>query len=68
MTTVGRGVARRHPADPPVPEIGDELAVSRALQDLAHRLHEMVSHDLASQDLLSQDFAPLVGSADQARV
>ncbi|MEQ4306263.1 DUF1876 domain-containing protein [Plantactinospora sp. B6F1] len=37
---VGSGVAWRHPADPRVPQIGDELAVSRALDDLAHVLVE----------------------------
>ncbi|MEQ4306295.1 DUF1876 domain-containing protein [Plantactinospora sp. B6F1] len=37
---VGCGVARRNPADPRVPQIGDELAVSRALADLAHGLLE----------------------------
>lgn len=35
---VGCGAARRNPADPRVPQIGDELAVSRALADLAHGL------------------------------
>ncbi|MDG4786694.1 DUF1876 family protein [Micromonospora sp. WMMD1102] len=35
---VGYGVAWRNPADRRVPEIGDELAVSRALADLAHGL------------------------------
>ncbi len=34
----GQGHARRHPADAPVPEIGDEVAASRALSDLAHKL------------------------------
>lgn len=34
----GQGHARRNPADPPVPEIGDEIAASRALSDLAHKL------------------------------
>ncbi|WP_042364661.1 MULTISPECIES: dsRBD fold-containing protein [Streptacidiphilus] len=43
----GRGVARRNPADRSVPDIGDELAVSRALEDLSQRLHDMASHDFA---------------------
>jgi hypothetical protein len=30
-TLISEGLARRHPADPQVPEIGDELAVGRAL-------------------------------------
>lgn len=37
----GHGSARRHPADQNVTKIGEELAVARALSDLAHRLlHE----------------------------
>ncbi|MEV6379471.1 DUF1876 domain-containing protein [Streptomyces sp. NPDC051773] len=42
----GRGLARRNPIDRPVPEIGDELAVSRALEDLAIRLHDVASDDI----------------------
>jgi hypothetical protein len=34
----GWGRARRNPSDPDVPEIGDELAVARALSDLSHHL------------------------------
>lgn len=34
----GIGQARLHPADKDIPEIGDELAVARALSDLGHRL------------------------------
>ncbi|WP_327294356.1 MULTISPECIES: dsRBD fold-containing protein [unclassified Streptomyces] len=43
---VGRGVARRNPIDRPIPEIGDELAASRALEDLAVRLHDVASDDI----------------------
>ncbi|MGV9253642.1 DUF1876 domain-containing protein [Streptomyces sp. NPDC003697] len=42
----GRGVARRNPIDRPIPEIGDELAVSRALEDLAVRLHDVAADDI----------------------
>ncbi|GHE55809.1 DUF1876 domain-containing protein [Streptomyces capitiformicae] len=42
----GRGMARRNPIDRPVPEIGDELAASRALEDLAIRLHDVASDDI----------------------
>lgn len=35
---VGVGVARRHPADPRVPLIGEELAIARALGSLAQQL------------------------------
>ena len=45
-TVTGRGTARRNPIDRPVPEIGDELAVSRALEDLAIRLHDMAADDI----------------------
>lgn len=37
----GIGRSRRNPADPTVPQIGEELATARALHDLAHHL----SHD-----------------------
>jgi hypothetical protein len=46
-TVTGRGEARRNPADRPVPDIGDELAVSRALEDLALKVHEIASRDVA---------------------
>lgn len=47
----GVGRSRRNPADPTVPQIGEELATARALQDLAHHL---------SQDAWSmiEDFKP----------
>jgi hypothetical protein len=34
------GMARRNPLDPPSPLIGEELAVARALQELAAQLIE----------------------------
>jgi hypothetical protein len=34
----GWGRARRNPADPEMPRIGEELAAARALSDLAHNL------------------------------
>ncbi|MEU8223674.1 DUF1876 domain-containing protein [Kribbella sp. NPDC048915] len=43
---VGRGTARRNPADSDVPEIGDELAVARALSDLAHELLHAAATDI----------------------
>ncbi|ALV37589.1 DUF1876 domain-containing protein [Streptomyces sp. CdTB01] len=45
-TVTGRGVARKNPVDRSIPEIGDELAVSRALEDLAIRLHDVASDDI----------------------
>jgi Domain of unknown function (DUF1876) len=34
----GWGRARRNPPDPETPRVGEELAVARALSDLAHNL------------------------------
>ena len=34
----GSGVSRRNPTDPSVPQVGEELATARALQDLARHL------------------------------
>lgn len=42
----GHGVARRNPLDRSVPEIGDELATCRALEDLAVRLHDVATEDI----------------------
>ncbi|QYC43439.1 hypothetical protein Nocox_29275 [Nonomuraea coxensis DSM 45129] len=44
----GQGRARRNPSDPAVPLIGDELAVSRALADLAERLALTTQRDIAA--------------------
>ncbi|GAB3433459.1 DUF1876 domain-containing protein [Flindersiella endophytica] len=43
---VGVGVARRNPGDKSVPEIGDELAVARALSELAHELLSAAARDI----------------------
>jgi hypothetical protein len=45
-TLVGVGFARLSPADRDVPEIGDEIAVARALSDLSHRLLQTATNDL----------------------
>jgi hypothetical protein len=45
-TLVGVGFARLHPADPDVPEIGDEIAAARALSDLGRRLLHTATGDL----------------------
>lgn len=34
----GRGRSRRNPADPSLPQVGEELAAARALHDLANHL------------------------------
>ena len=42
----GQGEAHLHPDDFHVPEIGDELAVARALNDLGHRLLVTAAGDI----------------------
>jgi hypothetical protein len=41
-----RGETRRNPSDIDVPEIGDEVAVARALRRLADRLLGVASEDI----------------------
>jgi len=43
---VGVGLARRNPADEPAAEIGNELAVARALHDLANQLFALTESDI----------------------
>ncbi|GAA3764575.1 DUF1876 domain-containing protein [Salinactinospora qingdaonensis] len=43
----GHGMARKHPLDLDVPEIGEELAVSRALADLSRQLRQVAAEDIA---------------------
>jgi Rv2632c-like len=35
---IGHGLARRHPEDQEVTQIGEEIAAARAVSDLAHQL------------------------------
>ncbi|TKT09042.1 DUF1876 domain-containing protein [Streptomyces galbus] len=42
-SVAGTGVAHRNPDDPPAPEVGDELAACRALEDLAARLRDLAA-------------------------
>jgi nicotinate phosphoribosyltransferase len=42
----GHGSAHCHPADANVPEIGDELAAGRAMNDLAQQLLNAAEHDI----------------------
>ena len=42
----GRGHAKLAPTDPDIPEIGDEIAVARALNDLSRRLLGIARDDL----------------------
>ncbi len=46
-TIEGTGRSTRNPSDVDVPEIGEEVAVSRALRDLADRLLATASADIA---------------------
>ena len=46
VSLVGMGLARLNPADRDVPEIGDELAVARALSDLGHQLLDAAAGDI----------------------
>lgn len=43
----GRGAARLNPVDRDVPEIGDELAAGRALDDVARQMARAAEHDIA---------------------
>jgi hypothetical protein len=44
----GWGRARRNPADPDVPAVGEEIAAARALSDLANHLLEQAAHRIES--------------------
>jgi hypothetical protein len=48
MELRGWGRARRNPEDPDVPAVGEEVAASRALVDLAHHLLEQAAHAIES--------------------
>ncbi|MDR7276943.1 DUF1876 domain-containing protein [Catenuloplanes atrovinosus] len=43
---IGHGSAAVHPDEPVVPEVGDEIAVARALADLGNRLLVTAAGDL----------------------
>lgn len=45
---VGVGLAHVNPADQDVPEIGDEIAVARALSDLGTRLLQSAAEDITA--------------------
>ncbi len=44
----GWGRARRHPTDPEMPVVGEELAVARALSDVSHQLVVAAADSLES--------------------
>lgn len=45
----GHGTARRHPEDPDVPQIGDEIAAARALSELAHKLLDTAAGEIGDR-------------------
>ena len=47
VTFTGFGRARRNPADANLPLVGEELAASRALSDLAHKLIEAATEAIS---------------------
>jgi hypothetical protein len=46
QSLAGTGLARLNPADRNVPQIGDELAVARALSELSHLLLDTAARDI----------------------
>jgi Rv2632c-like len=49
-TFTGSGRARRNPTDANLPMIGEELAASRALSDLAHKLVEAAAEAISEHE------------------
>ncbi len=47
---VGTGRSRRHPADPNMPMVGEELAAARALADLSHQLLDAVTETISQRE------------------
>jgi hypothetical protein len=50
----GVGQSWRNPGDREVPDIGDELAVARALADLANHLRVAAAEDIESVEVLDE--------------
>jgi len=48
FTAVGR--ARRNPADPNLPMVGEELAAARALSELAHKLMDAAAEVISERE------------------
>jgi hypothetical protein len=46
----GIGRARRNPADPNLPMVGEELAAARALSDLTHKLVEAAAETISTRE------------------
>ena len=61
----GVGQAQRNPMDPSVPEIGDELAVARALRNLAERLLHTTEKDISGRHWRAGAPAPVGPSGSE---
>jgi hypothetical protein len=46
----GFGRARRNPADPNLPVVGEQLAAARALTDLTHKLVEAAAETISERE------------------
>jgi hypothetical protein len=58
-TLPAHGIARRNPLDPNLPRVGEDLAVSRALSQLAH---ELLSDAVASLEATTHSPAGIRGA------
>jgi len=58
-TLRANGIARRNPLDPNLPRVGEDLAVSRALSQLAH---ELLSDAVASLEATTHSPAGIRGA------
>jgi hypothetical protein len=50
VTFSALGRARRNPADPNLPMVGEELAAARALADLAHKLMDAAAEVISDRE------------------
>lgn len=64
----GQGTARRNPRDPDVPEIGDDLAVARAMEHVAEQLKKTALEDMSVTGVLDRpgSLRPYAGWPDVA--
>ncbi|MCB5180859.1 DUF1876 domain-containing protein [Streptomyces antimicrobicus] len=60
----GHGTARCNPADADVPEIGDELAAARAMQDLGAQLKRLAFSDMGDAGTRPRAGAPWATPSD----
>lgn len=57
-TLLANGTARRNPVDPDLPQVGEDLAVARALSKLAH---ELLSDAVSQLEAVTQSPAGIPG-------